>query len=63
MGTNHLKIEPTTKLVEDMPDYVLILAWNYYSEIVSQEAKYLENGGKFIIPIPNYRVIQRTSNG
>ncbi len=63
MGGNHLIIEKTEKLLEDMPDYVLILAWNYQREIIVQEAKYLESGGKFIIPIPNYKVIQVAAHG
>jgi hypothetical protein len=63
MGDNHLRIEPTEKLVEDMPDYVLILAWNYSSEILAQETRYLESGGKFIIPMPNYKIVQSETHG
>ena len=53
----HVPICDPAKLVEERPDYVVILPWNFKDEIVSQQAAYREMGGKFIVPIPQPAII------
>ena len=46
----HTPIYPTEKLKEVMPDYILLLAWNYANAIIKKEAPLLKKGVKFINP-------------
>jgi hypothetical protein len=54
-----IPICPTERLVEDQPDDVLLLAWNFAGEIIGQQAAYLEAGGRFIVPVPELEVVAR----
>lgn len=52
-----LPIRPVEALVEDRPDDVVLLAWNFADEIVAQQAAYLDAGGTFHVPVPHPHVV------
>jgi SAM-dependent methyltransferase len=43
----------------DKPDYFLVLPWHFFDEFVAREQAYLDSGGRFILPLPEVRVIGR----
>jgi hypothetical protein len=53
----HIPIFAPEKIFETKPDYVLVLPWNLKDEIVRQMSGISEWGGKFVIPIPQVRIL------
>jgi len=48
---------PVEALADARPEYLLVLAWNLLQEVVDQEAEHRRRGGRFIVPVPEPRVL------
>ncbi len=53
----HLPVYSSEKLYEDLPDYVVILAWQHQASIIARHQKYLCDGGHWIIPLPQTQIL------
>jgi novobiocin biosynthesis protein NovU/D-mycarose 3-C-methyltransferase len=52
-----IPVRPPETLLRDQPDFAVIFAWNFAAEIVSREVEYQKRGGRFIIPIPELKLV------
>lgn len=58
----HVCIEDSSQLYSDSPPkYVVILAWPYSETILKKHQRYLDNGGTFILPLPEIKKITKPS--
>lgn len=53
----HIPVLAPQALYERKPDYVLILAWRYVEPIIKKHKTFIEQGGKFIVPLPELKII------
>jgi SAM-dependent methyltransferase len=54
---SHIPVLAAEALYERRPDYVVVLAWNFADSIIARHARFAESGGRFIIPLPEVRVV------
>ena len=54
---HHIPITSSEALAKEKPDYVLILAWRFADLIMKRNQAYAAQGGRFIIPLPELRVV------
>jgi hypothetical protein len=57
----HLPVLPSAALQERKPDCVLMLAWRFAAPIIKKNQAYLDQGGRFIVPVPEVKTIQGRS--
>lgn len=57
MPGSHLPIYASSHLLNRLPDYVLLLTWNFSEEILAQQAEYRRRGGRFILCIPEIKIV------
>jgi C-methyltransferase C-terminal domain len=54
---SHIPIVGPERLLDERPDAVLLLAWNFADEIIEQQSEYVDGGGRFILPVPDVRFL------
>jgi methylation protein EvaC len=54
---SHFEIHPSSILDQPSPpDYLLIFAWSFFDEIAKRSQKYLDGGGRMIVPLPEVKI-------
>lgn len=52
----HVPIVSAEELAIRMPDYAVLLVWNFAEEVMGQQQEYRHKGGHFVIPLPKLTV-------
>ena len=55
-GSN-IRILPESLIKKVKPDYLLVLPWHFKDHIIKKEKNFLDNGGKFIFPLPEIEIV------
>jgi hypothetical protein len=58
IGTD-IPIKSEEEMRAAKPDYLLVLPWHFIAEFVEREQEFLDNGGGFIVPCPQFKVIYK----
>ncbi len=53
----HIPVVGVERIEAARPDYLLLLAWNFADEIMYQQEAHRARGGRFILPIPDPRIV------
>lgn len=60
---SHIPIISEDTMRRVNPDYLLVLPWHFKKEFIDREKEFLENGGKFIFPLPECEVVGSCKHG
>ena len=52
----HIPVLAGEAIYDIRPDYVVVLAWNFAQQIMANHQNYLEDGGHFVVPLPEVRI-------
>jgi SAM-dependent methyltransferase len=53
----HIPVLPPEVIYDRKPDYIVVMAWRYWEPIVKKHRRFLETGGRFIVPMPELRIV------
>jgi methylation protein EvaC len=53
----HIPVRTPDAFADPYPDYVLLFAWNHAEEIMAKEQAFRDAGGKWILYVPQVRVV------
>ncbi len=56
---HHIPVVPSNEIYGRNPDYIICFPWRYKEPIIKKNQKFIENGGKFIVPLPTVEIIAK----
>ena len=56
---SHIPIIPKAKMRKINPKFLLVLIWSFRTEVIMQEKKFLDQGGKLLFPLPEFHMVDK----
>jgi methylation protein EvaC len=53
----HIPVRPYQEFASRYPEYTLLFGWNHAEEIMANEQKFVQSGGKWIVYVPKVQVL------
>lgn len=53
----HIPVLPPEAFSTPYPDYALLFAWNHAEEIMAKEREFHDNGGRWVLYVPDVRIV------
>ncbi len=57
----NIEVSPSSRIYDEKIDYILCFPWRYIKPISEKNSTFLDNGGQFILPLPEFKLVG--SNG
>ena len=54
---NAIPVHPVERLEESPIDCLFLLAWNFADEVIRQQRRFEQRGGRFAVPVPRPRFV------
>jgi len=55
---SHIPVRPYSDFKDNYPDYAVLFAWNHAEEIMAKEQDFLKSGGKWIVFVPDVKILE-----
>ena len=56
---SHIPIISKAKMRKINPKFLLVLIWSFRTEVINQEKKFIEQGGKLLFPLPKFHMVDK----
>ena len=53
----HIPVFGSDEIYSRLPNCVVILAWNFADQIIKRHLRFLNDGGIFVLPLPDFKII------
>jgi hypothetical protein len=53
----HIPVFNSSELYVRRPHIVVVLAWIYAEPIIKRNQRYIDEGGRFLVPLPDFRIV------